>query len=218
MRAQASVLADLLEHLQLNHYDLRQKPDIVAHDIAGTIVLRVSLIHGCSYRSMLLLDANTVLPWGDGFYKLARSEAKTFLQLPPSIFEAVVRAVIRSASYAPVEFSRTWEDVLAEPWLDSDSAVASAKQNSFVRQIVQANDADVAEILDQHLYENVECPAKIIWGEQDQWIPREKVETLVGILKGYCKEFVIVPDAGYLVMIDQPERVAIETFDWLSKN
>ncbi|KAF2444914.1 alpha/beta-hydrolase [Karstenula rhodostoma CBS 690.94] len=218
VRTQASILAALLKHIQLDQDDPRQRPALVAHDIAGAIALRASLLHGCKYRSLLLLDTNTVLPWGDGFYKLVRSEAKTFLQLPSSIFEAVVRAVIRSASHSPKEFSHVWEDILAEPWIDDDSSVAGAKQNSFVRQIAQANDADVAEMLDHNLYENMQCPVKTMWGEQDQWIPREKLESLADMLKDSFKEFVVVPDAGHLVMIDQPERVAIETFDWLTKN
>ncbi|KAF9740232.1 hypothetical protein PMIN02_005856 [Paraphaeosphaeria minitans] len=215
VRTQASILAALLQHIQL---DQNEHPAVVAHDIAGTIAIRASLLHGCEYRSLLLLATNAVLPWGDGFYKLARSEAKIFLQLPSNIFEAVVRAVIRSASHAPKEFSHVWEDILAEPWVDADSSIAGAKQNSFVRQIAQANDADVAEMLDQTPYENITCPVKIMWGEQDEWIPREKLERLAGLLKDSFKEFVVVPDAGHLVMIDQPERVAIETFDWLRKN
>lgn len=218
MRTQASVLVDLFQHLQLVQRDRQNSPAVIAHDIAGTIALRASLLHHLKYRSLLLLDTNTVLPWGDGFYKLARSEAKPFLELPCSIFEAVVRAVIRSASCEPKDFSRVWEDILAEPWTDEDPVVARAKQMGFVRQIAQANDADIAEMLDKSMYEQIECPVKIMWGEQDQWIPREKVETLVKMLKGSFKEFVIVPDAGHLIMIDQPERVAIETFDWLTKN
>ncbi|KAJ4305328.1 hypothetical protein N0V90_000859 [Kalmusia sp. IMI 367209] len=216
VRTQASVLADLFQHLHFTQSDSR--PAVVAHDIAGAIALRASLLHNCKYRSLLLLDTNAVLPWGDGFYKLARSEAKTFLQLPPSIFEAVVRAVIRTASHAPKDFSRVWEDTLAKPWIDDNPIIAGMKQSSFVRQIAQANDDDVAEMLDQGLYEKIECPVKILWGEQDQWIPREKLESLAGLLKGSFKEFVTVPDAGHLVMIDQPERIAIETFDWLMKN
>lgn len=84
-------------------------------------------------------------------------------------------------------------------------------------QIAQANDGDVAEMLDQNLYDNVQCPVKIIWGQEDQWIPREKMDRLAGMLKHCLKDFVIVPGAGRLVMIDQPVRVASEVFIWLDK-
>ncbi|KAF1974887.1 alpha/beta-hydrolase [Bimuria novae-zelandiae CBS 107.79] len=218
VRTQASVLADLFQHLQLDQDDRERRPAVIAHDIAGAIALRASLLHSLKYRSLLFLDTNAVLPWGDGFYKLARSEAKTFLQLPPDIFEAMIRAVIRSASHAPKAFSRVWEDILAEPWTDKDPSVAEAKQSSFMRQIAQANDADVAEMLDKDLYRQIECPVKIMWGEQDKWILKEKLESLVEKLADSFKEFVVVPDAGHLIMLDQPERVATETYDWLSKN
>ena len=161
---------------------------------------------------MMLLDANAVLPWGDGFYKLARSEPRPFLKLPPKIFEAVVRAVIRSAVHDPNVLQTGWEDVLAQPWTGAEN-----RQRSFVRQIAQANDADVAEMLEGNLYERVRCDVKIVWGEQDQWIPREKIEDLTRRLKGRVKDCAFIPEAGHLVMLDQPGRFAIEVFDWLTR-
>lgn len=217
---QARALSALLDHLGLNGKDSNEKPAVIAHDIAGAIGLRAHLIHGCNFSSLLLMDTNTVLPWGDGFYKLVRSEPQTFLKLPLGVFKAVVRSVTRSACYEPKKLDAGWEDVLVQPWVGSAGAGsadadAEAKRSSFVRQIAQANDADVAEMLDQNMYDKVRCPVKILWGEQDQWIPREKMDSLAGMLGSQLKEFVVVPEAGHLVMIDQPERVAIEVFDWL---
>ena len=167
----------------------------------------------------MLLDTNAVLPWGDGFYKLVRSEPHPFLKLPRTIFEAVVRAVIRSACYNPTVLHTGWEDILARPWIGrpSDGAGAVARQRSFVRQIAQANDEDVAEMLAGDLYERVRCDVKIVWGEQDQWIPREKMEDLMRRLNGRVKECAFIPEAGHLIMLDQPGRFAIEVFDWLTR-
>ena len=218
VRAQASVLAELLKHLQLDGKEGRVTPDVIAHDIAGTIALRTHLIHGCEFRSLMLLDTNTVLPWGDGFYKLVRSEPGPFLKLPSTVFEAVVRGVIRSACFKPL--AAAWEDALAVPWISTEGdskTTAEGKQRSFVRQIAQANDADVAEMLDGDMYSKVRCDVKIVWGEQDQWIPREKMDSLAEMLKDRLKEFVVVPEAGHLLMIDQPERVAVEVFTWLAR-
>ncbi|KAH9204820.1 Alpha/Beta hydrolase protein [Leptodontidium sp. 2 PMI_412] len=160
---------------------------------------------------MMLVDSNCVLPWGDGFYKLARSEPQTFLKLPPSIFEAVVRAVTRSAAHDPKVLQNGWEDALTQPWLGAEG------QRNFVRQIAQANDGDVAEMLDADLYGRVRCDVKVMWGEQDQWIPREKIEDLIKRLGGRFKEKAFIPDAGHLAMLDQPGRFAIEVFDWLTR-
>lgn len=216
---QGRALAALLEHLRLDGRDGDEKPAVIAHDIAGTIALRAHLIHDCNFASLLLMDTNTVLPWGDGFYKLVRSEPQTFLKLPFGIFEAVVRSVTRSACFHPKRLGYGWEDTLAEPWiaLSPDDLLAEEKRSSFVRQIAQANDADVAEMLDENMYESVRCPVKILWGEQDKWIPREKMDALAEMLGSKLQDFVVVPEAGHLAMIDQPERVAVEVFDWLVK-
>jgi pimeloyl-ACP methyl ester carboxylesterase len=220
VRTQGAVLADLLRHLQLDGTNGNEPPHIIAHDIAGAIALRTHLIHKCEFTSLLLMDTNTVLPWGDGFYKLARSKPDAFLELPSGIFDAVVRAVIKSACHNPKVLVPGWEDALAEPWVaetGEDKAISSQKQTSFVRQIAQANDADVAEMLDANMYPNVRCDVKILWGEQDQWIPREKMERLSEMLGDRSKDFVAIPEAGHLIMLDQPERVAFEVYDWLSR-
>jgi pimeloyl-ACP methyl ester carboxylesterase len=209
VKFQAKALIELLKHVHLDGKEGRPTPAIIAHDIAGTIVLRAHLLHDCEFDSMMLVDTNAVLPWGDGFYTLARSEPHPFLRLPPSIFEAVVRAVIRSACHSP---NAAWEDVLARPWIG-----AGERQRSFVRQIAQANDEDVAEMLAGNMYERVRCDVKIVWGEQDQWIPRGKVEDLIRRLNGRVKDCAFIPKAGHLVMLDQPGRFAIEVFDWLSR-
>lgn len=218
---QSRALSALLQHLSLDGKGGNEAPAVIAHDIAGAIALRAHLIHSCEFASLLLMDTNTVLPWGDGFYKLVRAEPHTFLKLPLGIFEAVVRSVTRSACFNPRKLDYGWEDALAAPWTgsrDADASVAEAKRTSFVRQIAQANDADVAEMLDQSMYEAVRCPVKVLWGEEDQWIPREKMDSLAEMLGAKMSEFVVVPEAGHLVMIDQPERVAVEVFDWLHKS
>jgi pimeloyl-ACP methyl ester carboxylesterase len=220
VKTQGAVLAELLKHLELDGTEGSEAPHVIAHDIAGTIALRTHLIHQCNFQSLMLLDTNCVLPWGDGFYKLVRSKPNVFLELPTGIFDGMLRGVIKSACHNPNVLKPGWEDIIAQPWIigpGEDSPAAAEKQRSFVRQIAQANDADVAEMLDVDYYSRVRCDVKILWGKQDQWIPREKMESLSEKLRNRLKEFVVVPDAGHLVMLDQPEMVAIEVFEWLSK-
>ncbi|KAF2767377.1 hypothetical protein EJ03DRAFT_366031 [Teratosphaeria nubilosa] len=131
----------------------------MAHDIAGIITLWAHLIHGSEFSSLVLLDTNTVLPRRDGMYQLIRSEPQVFIQLPLPIFEAVVRAMTRSAMHRP---DQAWEDTRAEPRIGSGNA-----QRSFARPIAQANDADLAEMLDQDMYEKVRCDVQVMWAEQD---------------------------------------------------
>lgn len=221
VKTQANLLAALLQHLSLDGQVGRPAPAVIAHDIAGTIALRAHLLHGCDFSSVLLMDTNTVLPWGDGFYKLVRSQPQTFLQLPPAIFTAMVEAVTRSACHDPRRLDAGWMDTLTRPWTTepspTDDKGMSNGQKNFVQQIAQANDADVQEMLDGDLYSAVRCDVTVLWGEQDQWIPREKMEKLTALLEKRLRDFVVVPEAGHLVMIDQPERVMFEVCKWLDK-
>jgi len=219
VKFQAYALSALLKHARLDGNEGQPVPAVIAHDIAGAIVLRAHLLEGCEFDSMMLVDTNAVLPWGDGFFKLVRSEPQPFLRLPPKIFEAMVRAVIRSACHNPKILQAGWEDRLARYWTESpsDAAEPADGQRNFIRQIAQANDADVAEMLEGNMYAGARCDVKIVWGEQDQWIPREKVEELIMRLNGKVKERAFIPEAGHLVMLDQPARFAIEVFDWLTR-
>ncbi|KFY18721.1 hypothetical protein V493_08392 [Pseudogymnoascus sp. VKM F-4281 (FW-2241)] len=215
VKFQATALAELLRHVKLDGKDSNPAPAIIAHDIAGTIVLRAHLLHDCNFDTMLMAESNCVLPWGDGFYKLARSEPQTFVKLPPKVFEATVRAVIQSACHDVRVLKAGWEDALAQPWIFSDGDEVGDRQRSFVRQIAQADDGDVSEMLEKELYARVRCDVKIVWGEQDQWIPRARIEETIGKLGSRVKQTAFIPDAGHLVMLDKPERFAIEVLDWL---
>lgn len=214
--AQASSLAALLAHLSLDGKGTNTKPAVLAHDIAGTIALRAHLLHGCEFSRLMMLDTNVVLPWGDGFYKLVRSSPDVFTQLPGHVHEAVVRSVVRSgsASGRAGGLGREWEELLTAPWIGREAA-----QSSFVRQIAQADDGDVAEMFEGGMYGAVRCQVTVLWGEGDTWIPREKMEKLCELLgERLEKDLVVVRDAGHLVMLDQPEEVEREVREWLGRD
>ncbi|KAM0820319.1 putative alpha beta [Seiridium cardinale] len=220
VKAQGEALAALLHHLNLGGKEEERRPHVVAHDIAGVISLRAHLLHGCEYRSLCLLDTNCVLPWGDKLYNLVRSNPHVFEELPASVFEGLLRAVIQSARVPGQGLGSDWVDVLARPWLTSSNSSSDLGYNpqaNFVRQIEQSNDAHTAELLDNDLYSKVRCDVKILWGEKDEWIPYEKMQALVKMLGPRHKAFVVIPNAGHLIMLDQPERVTLEIGLWLEQ-
>ena len=207
---QAHTLHALLSHLQISN------PTVLAHDIGGAIALRAHLILEVDFERMMLLDSNAVLPWGDGFYTLVREQPEVFARLPAHVFEAVVRAVVRSASVTARGLEGGgWEEALLGPWVGSGMET----QESFVRQIAQAEDGDVAEMFagggEGCLYGSVRCGVSVLWGEGDSWIPREKMERLCGLLGERLERFKVVEEAGHLVMLDQPGRVEEEVRYWL---
>lgn len=220
-KAQAESLAALLQHLGLDGKVGNTSPHVIAHDIAGVISLRAHLLHGCEYRSLCLLDTNCVLPWGDKLYNTIRTNAAVYEELPAVVFEGCLRAIIQSARVKGQGLGPEWEDVLAWPWLSggsaSDSGLQYDPQKNFVRQIKQSDDGHTAELLDNGLYPKVRCDVKILWGEKDEWIPYEKMQRIASLLGDRLKGFVTVPDAGHLIMLDQPERVTLEIARWLER-
>lgn len=221
VRVQSESLAALLQHLGLDGRGGNTSPHVVAHDIAGVISLRAHLLHGCEYRSLCLLDTNCVLPWGDKLYNSIRSNAPVFEELPWGVFEGCLRAIIQSARAKGQGLGQEWEDVLARPWLTGGSASEPGlqydPQKNFVRQIKQSDDRHTAELLDNGFYPQVRCDVKILWGEKDAWIPYEKMQSLAELLGARLKGFVTVPEAGHLIMLDQPERVTLEIARWLER-
>ncbi|KKY33781.1 putative alpha beta [Diaporthe ampelina] len=221
VKAQAESLAALLRYLGLDGKDGNASPHVIAHDIAGVISLRAHLLHGCEYRSLCLLDTNCVLPWGDKLYNSVRSNAAVFEELPAGVFEGCLRAIIQSARAKGNGLGQEWEDVLARPWLTGGPAPGSSlqydPQKNFVRQIKQSDDSHTAELLDNGLYPKVRCDVKVLWGEQDAWIPYEKMQGLAKLLGDRLRGFVTIPEAGHLVMLDQPERVTLEISRWLER-
>lgn len=218
--AQGEALAALLSHLKLDGKDQDIIPHIVAHDIAGVISLRARLLHGCEYRSLCLLDTNCVLPWGDKLYNLVRSNPHVFEELPSNVFEGCLRAIIQSARVEGQGLGPEWVDILARPWTPGDDPAANLEYNpqaNFARQIKQSDDKHTAELHDDNLLAQVRCDVKILWGEKDAWIPYEKMQQLAKILGDRHKEFVTVPNAGHLIMLDQPERVTLEIGRWLEQ-
>lgn len=221
VKAQAESLAALLNHLGLDGKGDKTSPHIVAHDIAGVISLRAHLLHGCQYRSLCLLDTNCVLPWGDKLYSTVRSNPAVFEELPAGVFEGCLRAVIQSARVKGRGLGPEWEDVLARPWLPEalapDHNLGYDPKENFVRQIRQSDDSHTAELLDNRLFSEVCCDVKILWGQKDAWIPYEKMQRLASLLGDRLKGFVTIPEAGHLIMLDQPERVAMEIGRWLER-
>lgn len=210
VKAQATCLAALLSHLEIDGKGSNAKPAVLAHDIAGAIVLRAHLLLDCEFESMMLLDTNAVLPWGDGFYKLVREEPGVFARLPEHVFDAMLRAVVKSACHSSRSLENGWEEALVQPWRHGAKA-----QESLVRQIAQANDQDVDEMFGRGLYGHVRCGVTILWGEEDSWIPREKMEQFTQLLGTRLERFVVVKKAGHLLMLDQRQKVEEEVRLWL---
>ncbi|CAM5336739.1 oxidoreductase [Streptomyces spiroverticillatus] len=199
--AQGRVFAELLAH-----WDLPGPPAVVAHDFGGATALRAHLLHGAAYRRLALVDPVALAPWGSPFFRLVRENADVFARLPPHLHAALVREYLVSAS-SPGLHPAVAEQ-LAAPWL------GPVGQGAFYRQIAQADQRWTDEI--EPRYGELSLPVRILWGEDDTWIPLERGQALAARIPG--ASLVPVPGAGHLVQEDAPAELAGALLEFLTED
>lgn len=189
---QGEVFAEMLAHWRL------ARPRVVAHDFGGATTLRAHLLHGCEFENYVLMNVVAMRPWGSAFFDHVGRHIEAFRGLPSHIHRAIVEAYIRGALVTQISD----EDInrLVEPWLTADGA------DSFYRQFAQADEKYTAEI--EPLYANMRCPVRIIWGEDDPWIPLERGRSLHVHMPG--AQFVALSGVGHMPQLEAPDVVQCE--------
>lgn len=186
---QGAVFAEMLAHWGL------EAPSVVAHDVGGATVLRAHLLHGCACERLVLMNVVALRPWGSAFFDHVSRHVDAFTGLPEHIHRAIVEAYIRGALATEI----APEDVaaLVAPWLTEAGAA------SFFRQFAQADERFTAEI-EPH-FAAIGCPVRILWGEEDRWIPLARGRALHARIPR--SEFTPLPGLGHLPQLEAPERV-----------
>lgn len=195
---QGELMADLVAHWGL------QRPHVVAHDYGGAVALRAHLLHRTPYASLALVDVVALAPWGSDFFRLVHDNVEVFNALPAAIHEGALRAYVEGASHRGLSTRQL--GMLTGPWLGPEG------QAAFYRQIAQADQAYTDEV--QPLYQHLDLPVLVVWGVDDTWIPVDRAHRLVELIPG--AELELVEDAGHLIQIDQPVRLATTLNRWLT--
>ncbi|MEX5727438.1 pimeloyl-ACP methyl ester carboxylesterase [Rhodovulum iodosum] len=192
---QNGVLAALFAHWQLD------APGVIAHDFGGATALRAHLLDGLDYDRLLLIDPVALRPWGSAFVAHVKRHEAAFAGVPDYMQRALLAAYIRTSSHAGLTDAAL--DPYIAPWLGAEG------QPAFYRQIAQMDMAYTDEV--EPGYPGLRCPVRLIWGQEDQWIPLAAGERLAAMLPG-CR-LVRVPGAGHLVQEDAPEAILAEALD-----
>ncbi len=194
---QGQVFAEMITHWQLQH------PLVVAHDFGGATTLRAHLLHHCNFERYVLMNVVAMRPWGSAFFDHVGRHVEAFLGLPLHIHKAVVEAYISGAlvnDIAPGDFEK-----LVEPWLSEDGRI------SFYRQFAQADEKYTAEV--EPLFAEIRCPVKIIWGQDDPWIPLERGKALYKLIPQAA--FKTLENVGHLPQLERPDLVLKQLLDFL---
>ena len=196
--AQGELLTALVDHWGL------ETPDVVAHDYGGAVALRAHLLHNVDVRSLALIDAVALRPWGSPFFRLVADNAEVFSALPANLHEVLLREYISGAS-APGLRPKVL-DVLVEPWLGEGQA-------AFYRQIAQADERFTDEV--EPLYGDIRVPTLIVWGTDDQWLPVDHAHRLAEIIPNSTLR--LIEGAGHLVQEDRPAELTRTINRWLTE-
>lgn len=170
--------------------------------------LRAHIIHGCEFASLCLINVVALGPFGQPLFKLIAENEGVFNALTGPVFEGVVESYIRDASCSGL--TRETMDMLKGPWISSEEG-----RRGFVRQMVQANSRSTEEVEGRYPDVGKAMPVRIIWGEEDRWIPVETAFRLGEKLN--ARDVVFIDGAGHLVMYDQEGKLGVELGWWLSQ-
>ncbi len=179
------------------------RPAVVAHDFGGATTLRAHLLHGCEYSALILMNVVAMRPWGSEFFAHVGRHVDAFMGLPPHIHAAIVRAYVQGALVKDLDAGDL--DALVAPWLTQAGSV------SFYRQFAQADERFTAEV--EPMYGAIRCPVKIIWGEDDPWIPLERGRQLHGRIAHALLQ--TLAGVGHLPQLEAPEQVLRAIGDFL---
>lgn len=196
---QGEVFTEMLAHWGLG------QPMVVAHDFGGATTLRAHLLHGCDFERYVLMNVVAMRPWGSEFFDHVGRHVDVFLGLPPHIHRAVVEAYIRGAIVNDID-SEDFEK-LVEPWLSEEG------RQSFYRQFAQADEKYTAEV--EPVFGCIRCPVKIIWGEDDPWIPLERGKALHALVTQ--ASFETLAGVGHLPQLEAPALILERLNTFLSR-
>lgn len=172
-------------------------PKVVAHDFGGATTLRAHLLHGCEFEEYVLMNVVAMRPWGSEFFDHVGKHVAAFQGLPPHIHRAIVEAYVKGAFVSEISI----EDFnnLVKPWLTDEGA------DSFYRQFAQADEKYTAEV--EPMFGQIRCGVKIIWGQDDPWIPLERGKVLHELIPN--ASFETIANVGHMPQLEAPEEVLI---------
>ncbi|RQS90348.1 alpha/beta fold hydrolase [Burkholderia seminalis] len=184
----------------LNGWGL-SRPRVLAHDYGGATVLRAHFLDGVAYADLTLVNPVAIAPQGSPFVRHVAQHEAAFTGLPAYAHHALLTAYLGHAVARPLS-----DDALSiyrAPWL------TPAGQAAFYRQIAQMRQCYIEEA--EARYAPPDFPVRIVWGEDDAWIPLEQGQALADrIANG---RLIRVPRAGHLVQEDAPEAIVAAVLD-----
>jgi pimeloyl-ACP methyl ester carboxylesterase len=197
IRIHGEVLAELVHTWGL------EAPALIGHDIGGAAVLRAHLLEGAPAQKIVLVDAVVLRPWMTTTTRHLKAHLDVYRTMPTHIFREVAAAHLRTATEQPMA-----PGVFAAYF---DQWEGERGHQLWLRNVLGFNEQDTADF--EHLLDTMRTPTRIVWGDNDRWLPVEVSAAIQARLP--TADRVLIPAAGHFSPEDQPTRVAEAIIDFL---
>jgi pimeloyl-ACP methyl ester carboxylesterase len=197
IRLHGEVLAELVRDWGL------EEPALVGHDIGASAVLRAHLLEGAPARKLALLDAVVLRPWITATTRHLQAHLDVYRTMPTHIFREVAATHLRTATARPMS-----PEVFAGYF---DQWEGEHGHHLWVRNVRGHDEQHTADF--EPMLDDMQTPTRIVWGEQDRWLPLEVSARIEARLPNADR--VVIPDAGHFAPEDQPTKVAEALLDFL---
>jgi len=197
---QISLILGVLDELGID------RAHLVGHSYGGGIATALALRHPDRVRSLVLVDSTNP--------NYARARRKNFAELQPLTW-----AFVRGLALRP----DTVRKALERSWYD-DSLITDEMVDAYLKRLeiegaarayrgltVPFNSPEEAEALYVH---DLQVPALVIWGEDDELIKVEEGRVAAGEIKG--ARFVALEDCGHNPMEEKPEAFLANLLPFLT--
>ncbi|MEP5760374.1 MAG: alpha/beta hydrolase [Litoreibacter sp.] len=171
------------------------RPDVVAHDFGGATALRGYFLDGLRFASLTIFDAVALAPWGSPFVQHVRQHETAFAGMPAYMHRALLSAYLQTGAHNTLPPETI--EIYSAPW------IGAIGQPAFYRQISQMDQIHTDEV--EPLYRLLDCPVRVLWGREDDWIPAAQGDALATLISSTsCTH---IQGAGHLLQEDRPEAI-----------
>lgn len=178
-------------------------PALVGHDIGGATVLGAHLLEGTPTDKLVLVDAVVLRPWITATTRHIKAHMDVYASMPTHSFREIAAAHLRTATEQPMQ-----PEVFAAYF---DQWEGEQGQQLWLRNVRGFDEQDTADF--EPLLDAMATRTRIVWGEQDRWLPVEVSATIQSRLPNADR--VLIPYAGHFSPEDQPAEVAEAIADFL---
>jgi pimeloyl-ACP methyl ester carboxylesterase len=186
---QARVLDALLGQWGLNN------PTVVAHDMGTGVAVVTVTEYARTFERLVLVSAAICPPAVTGGTLHVQRHINAYATMPAATWAPMVRAKVATATHIPMDAATI--EAYAAPWLGARG------QAAYLRLVEQIDEALVERTYTA--LERLDMPVKVIWGEEDTWLPVEQAER---VAKRVAKaDLSIVPGGGHFLPEDAPGAV-----------